>query len=112
MEKEQTLELIRREFATAAHAARSDNEGMVRVCARRAAGAAITYWLQSHERVGWGNDAMNQLRNLAADRTIPQLVRDAAVRLSTRVNEQFTSPFPTDPVEDSKCIINYLLESS
>jgi len=111
MEKEQTLELIRLEFAAAAHAARSENEGMVRVCARRAAGAAITYWLQSHERLGWGNDAMNQLRSLAADRTAPQIVRDAAVRLSTRVNEQFSSPFQTDPVEDSRCIINYLLES-
>ena len=112
MDKEQTLALIRREFATAGHAARIRNEGMARVCARRAAGAAISYWRQFHPRDGWGSDALHQLHGLSADHTVPQAVREAAVRLSTRVTQQFTSPFPADPLEDSRLIINHLLETS
>jgi hypothetical protein len=110
--REQTLDMIHREFATAAQAAGLGNEGMVRVCARRAAGAAISYWRQTHRRVGWGIDALHQLQGLSAERTLPQPVREAATRLSTRVTPQFTSGFPTDPVEDSRIIINHLLEIS
>jgi uncharacterized protein (UPF0147 family) len=54
-------------------------------------------------------DAMNRLKNLQRDETIPMDVRDAAARLTTKITEQFTSPFPTDPIHDSKIIINHLL---
>ncbi len=55
---------------------------------------------------------MNQLRNLQLDDSIPRLVRDAAIRLTTKITERFTSAFPTDPVQDSKIIIDYLLGNS
>jgi len=112
MNKEQALGLIAREFAKAAAAKEVNNDGMVRVCARRAAGVAIRFWLQSNPRQGWGADAMNQLRNLQLDQTIPSPVRDAAMRLSTRITEQFTPAFSNDPVEDGKTIIDHLLNDT
>jgi hypothetical protein len=109
MTKTQTLEQIEKEFATAKHAQEIGNDGMVRVCARRAAGVAIGYWLERNPRASWGMDAMNRLKNLQRDAMIPIDVRDAAARLTTKITEQFTSPFPTDPIHDSKIIINHLL---
>ncbi len=109
MNKDLVIKNIEKEFAQGEQAHKKGNEGMVRVCARRAAGVAIAYWLESHLRDGWGVDTMNQLRNLQLDDSIPRLVRDAAIRLTTKITERFTSASPTDPVPDSKIIIDYLL---
>jgi hypothetical protein len=110
MTKAQALDHIEREFATASQARSAGNNGMVRVCARRATGVAIAYWLEQNLRQGWGADAMSQLRNLQNDESMPQAIHDAAMRLTARITEQFTSPFSTDPIDDSKTIINHLLQ--
>jgi hypothetical protein len=110
MTKEQATQQIEKEFSRAAHAREIGNEGMMRVCARRAAGIAIAHWLQSHPREDWGLDAMSQLRSLQLDDSIPRSVRDAAMRLITKITEQFAAPFSTHPIEDSKIIINHLME--
>lgn len=110
MTKEIAQQQIQKEFATANHAQSIGNEGMVRVCARRAAGVAVAFWLQSNPRTGWGVDAMNQLRSLALDEMTPHEVRDAAQRLTTRITEQFTSAFLTNPIDDANIIINYLMK--
>jgi len=110
MNKELVIQNIEKEFTHGEQARKKGNEGMVRVCARRAAGVAIAYWLESHRRDGWGIDAMNQLRNLQFDESMPQSVREAALRLTTKITEQFTSAFHTDPIQDSKIIIDYLLQ--
>ncbi len=83
---------------------------MARVCARRAAGLAIAYWLQNHPREGWGIDAMSRLRCLQKDISMPRDVREAALRLTTRSTEQFTSPFLTSPIDDCKTIIRCLFD--
>lgn len=109
MTNEQAQQLIEQELATARHAQTIGNDGMARVCARRAAGVAISFWLESNPRNGWGVDAMNQLRSLALDSATSQEVCDAAKRLTTKITEQFTSPFATDPINDAKTIINFLM---
>lgn len=101
--------MVEQEFATAKGAATVGNDGMVRVCARRAAGAAIAFWLQFNERPGWRADAMSRIRHLESDPSFPQTVREAAMRLMARVTKEFTSPYSTDPIEDSKVIIYHLL---
>ena len=68
--------------------------------------------LESHPRSDWGMDAMSQLRNIQLDASMPQPVRDAAQRLTTKITGQFTSPFSTNPIEDSKIIINHLMGTS
>ena len=112
MTRETLLARIEAEFTIAAHAQSIGNDGMVRVCARRAAGVAIAFWVATHHRQGWGTDAITQLRALRNDASIPQHVRDAAERLMAKITLQFTPAFTADPVLDSKTIINHLLENS
>ena len=99
------------EFSRAAGAKAAGNEGMVRVCARRAANAAVTLWLQDHPRPAWGADAITRLKGLGEDESQPLKVREAAARLSARIDTQFRSP-STDPVADSRIIIDHLLGES
>lgn len=109
MTKEETLQLVEQEFATARQAATVGNDGMARVCARRAAGAAIAFWLQFNERPGWGTDAVSRIRHFEADTSFPQDVREAAMRLVARVTPRFTPRFPTNPIDDATVIIRYVL---
>ena len=110
MTKDDVLAQIGKELATGKWAVDEGNKGMARVCARRAAGIAVSFWLQTHPQVGWGVDAMSQLRSLQREHSIPQSVRDAALRLTTKITEQFTAPFTTDPLDDSNLIIHYLMD--
>ena len=112
MTKEEAISHIAKEFLTAEHAKNVNNNGMVRVCTRRAAGIAISFWLQSHSRQGWGRDAVHQLRALRLDEKMPQDIRNAAERLTARVTAQFSSPYTTNPMDDSKIIIDHLLENT
>ena len=104
-QKEFYLERIDKELASAHDALHIGNEGKARVCARRAAGQAIAWFLTANIRQGWGTDAMNQLRHLRDDPSFPREVRDAATRLTTKISEEFTYPFPTPPIEDAQIII-------
>ncbi len=109
MTKETTLQLVDKELATARQAAAAGNDGMVRVCARRAAGAAIAFWLQFNERPGWRADAMSRIRQLEADPSFPPDVRQAATRLIAKVTPQFSPQYSTDPIDDSSIIIRHIL---
>lgn len=108
MNLDETMRKIEKEFAIAAQAQRVGNDGMVRVCARRAAGTAIGFWLDSHPHPEWGVDAMTQLRSLLTDASAPEPIREAAGRLTTKITEQFTRQFPTDPLADARLIITHL----
>jgi HEPN domain-containing protein len=100
---------IEAECSVARRSRSAGNDGMVRVCARRAAGVAITYWLQEKEGERRGMDAVTQLRALQRDPSIPEGVREAAKRLTARVTEQFDAPYSNDPLEDCRVIIDYVL---
>ena len=99
---------IEKEFATAREALKVGNDGKARVCARRAAGHAITWFLSKYPRQGWGTDALRQLQNLKDDPSFPQDVREAAERLITKVSDQFRYPFSTIPLEDAQIIITHI----
>lgn len=102
---------LRRQIATelaAAQLAREEGkEGMARVSARRAAGAAIAAWdPESRSRTP---DAVALLRLLESAPGIPHDVRNAAGRLISRVNPDFTPPHPEDPIDDARTIISFCL---
>lgn len=97
------------EFSVAGRSQSAGNDGMARVCARRAAGIAITCWMQEKDKGHWGSDAMTQLRALQREPSIPEGVREAAKRLTARVTEQFEAPYSSDPLEDCRVIIDYFL---
>lgn len=100
---------IQRELTTAQEAASEGNEGKSRVCARRAAGFAISLFITTHARPGWGTDALGQLQHLKDDATLPEDIRKAATRLTTRITDRFQYPFSTDPIADARLIVDHLL---
>jgi hypothetical protein len=109
LQKERALQSIAEEFAAAAAARSKGNHGMVRVCARRAAGVALTFWTAWFGHGNWGADAISQLRHLQREPGVPDDVRAAAARLTTRVTPDFRSPHASDPVDDSTLIIEWLM---
>lgn len=110
MERDEAERGIQRELAVAEQSIRIGNAGRARVCARRAAGIAIAYWLQRHPERAWGTDAITRLHGLRAEESVPAAVRDAALRLTAKITEQFTPAFPTDPLEDCRIIVAHMLE--
>jgi hypothetical protein len=109
MTREETQRTIEAEFETARRARQEGNEGMVRVCARRAAGAAIGFWLETHPGLEWGLDAMSRLRRLAAASMLPTEIRNAAVHLAARVQPGFALTETDDLLDDTRTLIRYLL---
>jgi len=109
MVKEIVLMNIDVELNRAKKAVEEGNIGMARVCARRASGISISYWLQNNLRNGYGESAMNQLRSIQSDDTVPKKVKDAAERLTMHVTNQSELTFTDDPIADAKIITNYFL---
>ncbi len=98
-------EEINRELAIALSAQANGNHGRARVCARRAAGVAIGWYLRMIPHQGWGENVMSRLEHLKADNSFPENVRDAADRLSMKITNQFSYPSGHDPVRDAGMII-------
>jgi hypothetical protein len=97
---------IQLELDRAQKALEENNEGMVRVCARRAAGAAIRQWLAGQARPpAWGPTAVTRLRAIAVDESAPEAIRAAARRLSATVERDHTLPFDEHPLDDARLIV-------
>jgi len=101
---------IEKELKRGREAKKDGNEGMTRVCARRAAGVAIRLWKDKRGRdVKWGTSAMSQLKTMALEETFPEAVRHAAERLTTQQLPDHTMPFDNDPLEDAAIVVEYLI---
>ena len=105
---EHIMEDVRLELARAAEAQQEGNEGMARVCARRAAGKALSAHLENFPHPEWGTSAVNRLAGLELDSTMPPDVRQAAARLTARVDKDHQLPFAADPISDAEAIIRHL----
>ncbi len=77
------------------------------MCVRRAAGIAIREWYKRRAGSGWRGDSMKRLQRLQSDRLVPEEVRAAARRLTTRVDFDHTLPFEDDPIEDARGIVEF-----
>ncbi|MGA2624522.1 MAG: hypothetical protein ABSF91_11755 [Bacteroidota bacterium] len=106
--KEYYFEKIESEFASAHEALKIGNEGRARVCARRAVGHAIEWFLTKFPGEGWGTDAMTRLVRLREDKGFPEDIHEAAARLTARVSGQFTHPYKINPEEDARIIVDYV----
>jgi len=104
--REYYLGKIRQEISIARESVDIGNEGKVRVCARRAAGWAIQWFVSRNARPDWRTDAMSQLKHLQGDESFSGDVREAARRLSTRISDRFEYSPSADPIEDAIIIIN------
>ena len=97
--------LIEQELAAAETAWKEANEGKARVCARRAVALATEGWLERLPVQRWRGDAMEYLRRIQQDASLPLPIRQAAERLSTTVTQRQSAPFTTDPISDARLII-------
>lgn len=108
--REYFLERIEHEFSVARAARRQGNSGKVRVCARRAAGEAISWYLTRYPKQGWGTDAVTRLNRLKEDPSFSMEAREAAERLTKRISERFEYESSGDPMKDADIIIHHIKE--
>ncbi|MFP3853403.1 MAG: hypothetical protein ACLFWD_03810 [Anaerolineales bacterium] len=103
------LEAIRQEMNDALEARSQGNEGMARVCARRAVGWAIR--LRFDEALAAANtkNAFVLLEWLSRQDAVAEPYRQAAERLTTRINEDHELPHDQDPLVDADFLIRGLL---
>jgi hypothetical protein len=85
-------------------------EGRARVCARRAAGWAVTALRQQRTGVESHRNAYQQLRWFQKLEDIPIDLRKAAERLTIRVTPSHELPHREDPLKDAQMIVRALLE--
>jgi len=100
---------IRRELEDADQARIEGNEGRARVCARRAAGWAVSFTRSLNEEREIEANAYEMLQWLAQQADTTDDVRSAATRLTARVSLDHTLPFPEDPLDDARMIVEALL---
>ena len=101
-------EQIEQELIKAANGLQNGNDGLARVCARRAVALASQQWAAQQKLATWKGDAMHHLRQIQAETTFPPPVRAAAQRLLTKVTDQTQLPMTTDPITDARIILDHL----
>lgn len=102
-------EVVKAELEAAMGARRAGNEGKARVCARRAAGWALGPYIQAQEGTRPSANALWALAWLQGDRGSPGPIREAARRLSTRIDRDHTLPFEEDILTDAVAIVSHFL---
>lgn len=97
-------ELERAESARAAN-----NEGMARVCARRAAGLAVGAYFRRRGIPSPGPSAYDSLRRLATLPDIPEPVRQVAEHFLVRVTPEHALPVQADLIAEARWLAAQLL---
>lgn len=99
------------ELDYAARARGAGQEGRARVCARRAAGWAVgVYRRTRRDEAVAERAALQHLRWLAAESSFPEPLRQAAARLTERINQAHQLPHRADPLEDARAIVQAVLQ--
>lgn len=100
--------LIEQELEKAESARESGNEGMARVCARRAAGIAIGNYLQRKGYSDPGKSAYDRLRILCNLTDTPEDIRQVALYFLTKVTPDYKLPLNVDLISEARWLINRL----
>ncbi len=99
---------IEKELQDAERARRNQNEGMARVCARRAAGIAAQEFLKHQGVQLRKGNAYNALKLLVTYPGLPAELHTAAEHLTMTVSREFTLPEGIDLVADARNLIGGL----
>ena len=97
------------EIEHASAARKKGNEGMARVCARRAAGAVIGEYFRQNNLPDASDSTYDRLRTLRDLPDVPQHVKEVARRLVQRVTPQHKLPFEADLIADAETLREQLL---
>lgn len=99
---------IEKEMQAAEHARRNQNEGMARVCARRAAGLAAQEFLKRQGVQLRRGSAYDALKLLSSFPGLPPELHTAAAHLTQTVSREFTLPQDVDLIADARNLIGGL----
>jgi HEPN domain-containing protein len=101
---------IQAEIDRAEEARARGNEGQARVCARRAAGiAARAYLTRRGEKIRTPS-AYDLLKLLGEEQSLSSELRQSALYLTLRVNEEFKLPVNVDLVAEARKLCAELLK--
>jgi hypothetical protein len=101
--------LLDKELAQAERARAAGNEGMARVCARRAAGIITgEYFRRRAARVA-SISAYDRLRQLALEPDLDTEVRSITMHLLLRITPDHTLPVDADLIADTRRLAQLLL---
>ncbi len=100
---------IEHELATGERAQSQGNQGMARVCARRAAGIAIAEYLQRQGYQARKPSAIEQLRFLAALPQAPDQIREIARHFLVHLDTDHRLPVDADLLAEARWLIQHLL---
>ncbi|MGD2163071.1 MAG: hypothetical protein PVI81_04075 [Anaerolineales bacterium] len=102
--------IISDELAIAQKSREQGNEGRARVCARRAAGWAVeSIYVPDQGQSLPDANAYRFLIWFKECERFPQNLREAAGRLTARVDKDFKLPFKQDPIDDAKMIVDWIM---
>ena len=99
---------IKEELLLAKQSRLEGNEGRARVCARRAAGAAVKEHLLSKGLIQNQENAIQSLQFLARMDTLPIRVQEAVDWLVQRVNQDHNMPPEVDLIHEAGIVIKYI----
>jgi len=103
---------IETEFERAKAARARGNEGQARVCARRAAGIAIReYYIRRGQPVRTSS-AYDLLQQLVDEPQLPPQLKQSAIYLTLRVNEEFKLPVEVDLLQEARKLCDGLLSGT
>ncbi len=110
MENIQKYPLIQAEMERAEKARSEANEGMARVCARRAAGLAAGEYITRCGLPFSGSSAYDRLNFLAQNTAVPIEIRQVAGHFLVRVTPYHTLPMDADLLQDARWLIEQLID--
>ena len=99
---------IKEELLLAKQSRLEGNEGRARVCARRAAGAAVKEHLVKKGTAQKQENAIQSLLILAQKETLPVRVQEAVDWLVQRVNQDHNLPPEVDLIHEAGVVIKYI----
>lgn len=99
-----------KELSMAEQAREAGNEGMARVCSRRAAGIVIKEFTKRLQLPNPGSNALECLKHLQNIQDVPPRAHEIAGFLLTRVNSDHELPFETDLIQETRNLSELLLQ--
>ena len=99
---------IQEELLLAKQSRKEGNEGRARVCARRAAGAAVQVYLSNHNKPTNPENVFQSLKSLKKAIDLPDRVHLAIYRLTQRVDENHQLPAEIDLIAEALILIKFL----
>lgn len=109
MDKENNWEtLFEVELDRAVNARLAGNEGMARVCARRAAGITVGAYLEDNNLPDLRPNAYDRLRYLAQLQDIPEDVKAVAAHFLVRITPEKKLPIEADLIAEARWLSNWL----